>query len=465
MKNTMARWVCGWLVAVVAFATYLQGEMAISFNGVQGYVNLYTPAAVQIDSNAPFTVEALVCFRSLSTRDMIYTKSSGRTASYDYILGFADNTMAAWDGSAYRGNIPVERELNRWYHVAFVCDGTYLSFYFDGVYRGNCLFSFSNTTSYNAKIGGHLNNMDVDGFMSEVRLWDHARSAGEIFSNRNKRIKSGSSGLRGYWPLNEGTGTTAFDMSGGGSDGTIVGGTWYDVASLELLTAEGFVWGETFALRDPLSKSTRFTGGTIVEMVPPTVSALYDSFQITQQETVDSLQPGEWQSLANLPQELSFSQPVADTNINFYLWLTNQNTEVVLQCRQGTIIYTAALPQPSVRLARPLVSSQTSMVIKPLEVNSGSTGGVTAGTTAGESIEVTGLHLRLLEGPGVDLTPESPWVTVDTAGSYTVELIVSNVIGNVATSMAAVVTLTRTHTPALKFSGSSSYADMGGREF
>ena len=153
-------------------------------------------------------------------------------------------------------------------------------------------------------------------------------------------------------------------MSGGGSDGTIVGGTWYDVASLELLTAEGFVWGETFALRDPLSKSTRFTGGTIVEMVPPTVSALYDSFQITQQETVDSLQPGEWQSLANLPQELSFSQPVADTNINFYLWLTNQNTEVVLQCRQGTIIYTAALPQPSVRLARPLVANPLATVKK-----------------------------------------------------------------------------------------------------
>ena len=41
-------------------------------------------------------------------------------------------------------------------------------------------------------------------------------------------------GLVGYWPLDEGLGTTAYDASGGGNNGTITGATWQNVSSCRI---------------------------------------------------------------------------------------------------------------------------------------------------------------------------------------------------------------------------------------
>ena len=41
-------------------------------------------------------------------------------------------------------------------------------------------------------------------------------------------------GLVGYWPLDEGLGTTAYDASGGGNNGTITGATWQNVSACRI---------------------------------------------------------------------------------------------------------------------------------------------------------------------------------------------------------------------------------------
>jgi hypothetical protein len=63
------------------------------------------------------------------------------------------------------------------------------------------------------------------GQISDVRIYDRALSAEEV-----EQLYKGydiRNGLVGHWPLNEGQGTTAYDRSGNGNDGTLIGGpTW-----------------------------------------------------------------------------------------------------------------------------------------------------------------------------------------------------------------------------------------------
>lgn len=64
------------------------------------------------------------------------------------------------------------------------------------------------------------------GGISEIRVWDTARTQTEIQQNMTSALTGDESGLAGYWPLNEGSGTVATDLSPSGNDGTIIGGEW-----------------------------------------------------------------------------------------------------------------------------------------------------------------------------------------------------------------------------------------------
>ncbi|MFB0555735.1 MAG: LamG-like jellyroll fold domain-containing protein, partial [Phycisphaerae bacterium] len=60
-----------------------------------------------------------------------------------------------------------------------------------------------------------------DGLLDDVRIYDRALSAAEILE------LASPPGPVGHWTLDEGSGTTAYDSSGNGNDGTIVGNpTW-----------------------------------------------------------------------------------------------------------------------------------------------------------------------------------------------------------------------------------------------
>jgi hypothetical protein len=58
------------------------------------------------------------------------------------------------------------------------------------------------------------------GSIDEVRIWNHARSAGEILDNYNRRVKPGSPHLVGYWKFDETfPEQLVFDSSSHGNDG------------------------------------------------------------------------------------------------------------------------------------------------------------------------------------------------------------------------------------------------------
>lgn len=63
-----------------------------------------------------------------------------------------------------------------------------------------------------------------DGKMTEVRLWDHARTQAQVNTLMDERLTGSEAGLLAYWPLVETTGTAITDQSGNGHDGEPMNG-------------------------------------------------------------------------------------------------------------------------------------------------------------------------------------------------------------------------------------------------
>ena len=73
--KTLAAALCG-LLTLAAVAA----ENVPLFSGSDSYLDLGKPAALQIPSNEPFTVEGWMLFNALSSVDMLYCKNNGRPA-------------------------------------------------------------------------------------------------------------------------------------------------------------------------------------------------------------------------------------------------------------------------------------------------------------------------------------------------------------------------------------------------
>ena len=116
--------------------------------------------------------------------------------------------------------------LNAWNHIAATFDGRYYKIYANG----SEVFSvdrqgkvpYATPVEY---IGRTENRFK--GKVCEVRFWDRARTAAELQAHMNHRLTGTEAGLKGYWPLNEGSGMTATDRSGNGHNGALKGNpTW-----------------------------------------------------------------------------------------------------------------------------------------------------------------------------------------------------------------------------------------------
>lgn len=74
---------------------------------------------------------------------------------------------------------------------------------------------------YSGWTGGYFN-----GMIGEVRIYDRALNTTEIQALYKGQDVTGS--LRGYWKLDEGAGTIAYDSSGNGNNGTLLKGpVWF----------------------------------------------------------------------------------------------------------------------------------------------------------------------------------------------------------------------------------------------
>lgn len=175
-----------------------------------------------------------------------------------------------WSGTYYGSTVCA---TNTWHHIAAVYDGTNIYLYVNGNLdktQAATLNTFVNTGMYNFNIRNPVNPADGARpcYISDVRVWNYARTAQQIKDSMNTELTGSESGLIGYWKLNEGQGSVIGDSSPSGSDGTIVGGTtWTEGRTVTTLRPDGKFGGAvaveeatTNLLANPLLTDTNNDG-------------------------------------------------------------------------------------------------------------------------------------------------------------------------------------------------------------
>jgi len=104
------------------------------------------------------------------------------------------------------------------------------------LYRNNAV-AVGNTTGAETvrwlddycRLGNNSTAWAYKGIVGEVRIYNRALDTTEIQALYNEQAVTGS--LRGYWKLDEGSGTKAYDSSGNGNNGTLVNGPVWFISS------------------------------------------------------------------------------------------------------------------------------------------------------------------------------------------------------------------------------------------
>jgi len=82
----------------------------------------------------------------------------------------------------------------------------------------------------NSSPDGATQNTFFNGKIAQVSIWNKALTQNDINRTMHTSLKGNETGLVGYWPLNEGTGSIAYDRSINSNDGIIAGATWIETA-------------------------------------------------------------------------------------------------------------------------------------------------------------------------------------------------------------------------------------------
>ncbi len=210
---------------------------ALNLDGVNDYANLGNPAALQLTGN--LTVEAWIkaaTWKPNSWQGSLINKEDWTTFSYGYSLRCGNNGQLSFNLGSNPGSWTEIQSSSgamvtgQWYHVAATYDGTTMKLYLNG----NLVASNPKTGSIgNSTTSLYLGNCQLDlargfdGKMDEVRIWNVARTQSQIQSNKNKTVSTTSSGLVGYYMLDEGTGTKLVNKKTNTYAGDLANGpTW-----------------------------------------------------------------------------------------------------------------------------------------------------------------------------------------------------------------------------------------------
>lgn len=140
------------------------------------------------------------------------------------------------DPGRITATIPNPFSLNTWTHLAVVYDSTEINnidrvkFFINGneVTSGKEVSADANHAFVNA-VNQHFDfgqsgiSNYFKGYVDEIRIWKTARTTQEIAENYKKIIPGDAPGLISYWNFEEGSGNTAYDLTIGRRDLTLIG--------------------------------------------------------------------------------------------------------------------------------------------------------------------------------------------------------------------------------------------------
>lgn len=214
------------LFIVIVSTGYSQGSL--NFDGVNDFVQTSYAGVL---GSSPRSIEAWI--RTTSPQLTIvdygeFNSPNGRR----FTLTVTNTGLLRVEVRGWGVNGTTILTDNLWHHVAVTYNGTNFKLYVDGILEATGTSSVTvNTTSSTSlppgvRIGNrsNINSTYVNYFsgdIDEVRFWDFELSNTDITLNMNTEIPGSTSGLTGYWKMNETTGTVATDDSNGGNNGIL----------------------------------------------------------------------------------------------------------------------------------------------------------------------------------------------------------------------------------------------------
>lgn len=122
-----------------------------------------------------------------------------------------------WSGTSILSNTTIS--INKWYHVAASFQPSASgnsSLYVNGVLETSGTINVFNQ-SVSFMIGwSNAAGQYFNGYIDEVRVWNVVRTQSQIQQTYNKRISVTTLGLTGYWNMEQGSGTTLYNLAPGG---------------------------------------------------------------------------------------------------------------------------------------------------------------------------------------------------------------------------------------------------------
>ncbi len=194
---------------------------SLQFNGTNGYAQV---TSMSLSLATEFTLETWIKPAALTNQYVVLFEKSGGYYSDDWgvsfsgygtLLNFGLTTIEAGLQVLSTPINPADFTDGKWHHLAFTYDGWSMRAFKDGIQIGstNQIGAVLSTTG-TLTVGMYAySGLLFVGLMSEVKLWDTARTAAEITQGMSRQLRGDETGLLAYWRLDEGSGTTAADFT------------------------------------------------------------------------------------------------------------------------------------------------------------------------------------------------------------------------------------------------------------
>ena len=211
---------------------------AMSFDGSNAYVEVPYQAA---HNPKTFTIScwAKVTGGEGQWRSPITSRKGPPQQGYNFYAG-TNNKWQFWigDGNQWVAIHGADVVLNQWVHLTGTYDGKEMRLYVDGQLAGDPKAATLMQNQEGPLRIGAGKSSDVGyhfpGQLSEVRLWDHARSPADIQADMPRRMAGNEAGLIGYWPLDGRDSAVADNLANPDCPGTIHDATAVVADDLEL---------------------------------------------------------------------------------------------------------------------------------------------------------------------------------------------------------------------------------------
>ena len=226
---------------LVPMMSFGQNNYSMSFDGVDDYVGL-TP--IDLSNSNEITLMSWFNIQDLQGNESstIIRQEAGEPNFLLQFENFGNNiefNIEDDTGTNFSFSISISPSSleGDWHNISATYDGNYQKIYIDGLLVGDNLISGGNIAYGNGgnpiflslgamySSSGNINEV-TNGSLDDIQVWGTSLTQSEIQQYMNCPPTGTESGLVGYWNFEEGSGTTAYDLTSNGNDGTINGATY-----------------------------------------------------------------------------------------------------------------------------------------------------------------------------------------------------------------------------------------------